>query len=388
VRARTLLLTLALSVLGPRVAAQSLFNAAGLGVPIEALDGKARALGNLGIGLRGASFMPTDPAAVGRFSISTGIVAGQPSWVDFTSEAGPSGDFQGNRFPLLGMAYPLFSGMMSIQIGSFLDQHYRAESLGSVDLGNGPLETTDTFEQDGSVSNLNLGYARMLRDDVAVGLTVGRYAGSLVRTLTRSFGVDGAGGVEDYVTSGRWSYTGYSLTAGVSADVGSAVRVAGSVQIPTKLDAVASEGTEGQDGSFDIPIQYRLGASAQLAPGLVVSASAALADWSRAEDGLVGTARAGNTNGFGIGAELTRAHLFGKEAPLRFGFRRTGLPFSFNDEAASERIFSGGFGLALNTTGEVVLAGVDFAIERGRRTGAGITESFWRATVSLMVSGF
>jgi hypothetical protein len=90
-------LTLVLSSAGAPVAAQSLFNSAGMGLPIEALDGRARALGNLGIGLRGASLMPTDPAAIARYQMPTGIMAGQPSWVDFSQDGGASGSFQGNR---------------------------------------------------------------------------------------------------------------------------------------------------------------------------------------------------------------------------------------------------------------------------------------------------
>lgn len=114
-----------------------------------------------------------------------------------------------------------------------------------------------------------------------------------------------------------------------------------------------------------------------------------MADWSGAADDLIGTGQAGDTNGFGVGVELTQANLWGKAAPLRFGYRNTGLPFSFDGGDASERIFSAGFGLALNTTNGIVLAGVDAAIERGRRMGGGITENFWRATLSLRAaSGF
>ena len=385
---RTLVLAAILWGSGTGVTAQSLFNAAGMGVPVEALDGRARALGNLGIGLRGASFLPTDPAAAAGFIVSTGVMAGQPSWVDYTSDSGPGGDFQGNRFPLLGIAYPVFSGMASIQLGSFLDQHFLSERVGSVQLASGALDTTDSFEQDGSVSNLNLGYARMLTPEVSVGLTVGRYAGSVVRTLTRSFGADDTVVLDDYVEQGTWAYRGYSFTAGVAADVGSALRVAGSVQVPTRLHADASEETGGDDGAVDLPIQYRFGLSATVAPGLVLSGSTALADWSAAEADLADGAGAGNTNGFGVGVELSRARLLGKDVPLRFGYRRTGLPFSFDDAKATERVWSGGFGLAMNTTGGIVLAGSDFAIERGQRVGAGIKELFWRATVSLVLSGF
>lgn len=387
-RSRTILLALGLSAHGTPALAQSLFNAAGLGVPVEALDGRARALGNLGIGLPGAALIPADPASAGRLRISTGVMAGQPSWVDYVSELGPSGRFQGNRFPLMGMAYPLFAGMMSVQIGSFLDQHFQAERVGTIDLGSGPFETTDSFVQDGSVSNLNIGYARTLGERTSVGITIGRYAGSVVRTLTRSYGANEAAEVEDYVEKGTWSYTGQSLTVGVSTDIGSSIRVAGSFQVPTDLDATASAESRGQDRSYDLPVHYRVGASATLVRGLMVTGSVARANWSSISDDLSGSARAGNTNGYGIGVELSRARLWGKNAPLRFGFRRSGLPFSFDDQDATERILSGGFGLVFNTTNDVVLASADFALERGRRIGAGITENFWRATISLLLSGF
>lgn len=309
-RNRAILLGLALVAHGTPVVAQSLFNAAGMGVPIEALDARARALGNLGIGLPGASLLPSDPASAGRFAISTGVMAGQPSWVNYVAEGGISGKFQGNRFPLMGMAYPLFAGMMSVQIGSFLDQHFQAESVGTIDLGNGPLETMDTFVQDGSVSNLNIGFARLVGERTSIGITLGRYAGSVVRTLTRSYGEEEATEVEDYIESGTWAYTGQSLTAGVSADIGSSIRVAGSVQFPTDLEATASEETGGRDRTFDLPIQYKVGVSAALADGLTVSGSIARADWSSVSDDFAGAARAGNTNGYGFGVELSRARLW------------------------------------------------------------------------------
>ena len=385
-RTGTFLLTLLLSSAGAPLGAQSLFNSAGMGLPMEALDGRARALGNLGIGLRGASLMPTDPAAIARYRIATGIMAGQPSWVDFSQDGGTSGSFRANRFPLMGIAYPVFSGMMSIQIGSFLDQHFTTESAGTVDLQGSPVPTTDVFEQDGAVSNLSIGYASMVGERTSVGATFGRYAGSVVRTLTRTF-EDAALGVEDYSAGGKWSYIGHSITVGVASDLSDLLRVAASVLIPTALDADASEETRGADGSFDLPIQFRLGASAQLAPGLVATASAAVADWSSIADDLLETSSAGSANGFGVGVELSRARLFGKEAPLRFGYRRTGLPFSFGGEDGSERSLSGGFGLTLAEVGDVPLASADFAIERGRRSGGGIMENFWRATASIVLSG-
>jgi hypothetical protein len=164
--------------------------------------------------------------------------------------------------------------------------------------------------------------------------------------------------------------------------------MAASVQVPTALEADASGATSGGDRTFDLPIQIRAGGSAALMTGLVVVGSVSLADWSNTQDDLTVASRAGMANTYGAGLELTQARLLGWDAPLRFGFRHSGLPFAFDDEGATERIFSGGFGLSLNTTNDVVLAGLDFALERGLRSGAGITENFWRATISFLASGF
>jgi len=367
--------------------AQSLFNAAGLGTPVEALDGRARAMGSVGIGLAGRSMMPTDPGALARLGISTGVMAASPSWVDYSEVGNRSGSFQGNRFPLMGIGYPVLGGMASIQIGSFLDQSYEVTRIGETDLGDGPVRTSDAFVQDGAVSNLNLGFARVLGERYSAGLTIGRYAGSLDRTLERTYGDEtDAANVDTYIESGVWSWTGWSLTAGGSADLEN-VRVAASVQIPTQLTGTASQETRGSDRSFSLPVQYRIGATASVGPSVLVHGSAVLADWSDTQ-GALNAGFAGSGSGFGLGVELSRARLLGKDAPLRFGFRRVGLPFAFEDEAITERTFSGGFGLVLNETAGIVLAGLDLSIERGLRSSANLTENFWRATLSLLTSGF
>lgn len=384
---RPLALAALLSLAAAPLDAQSLFNSAGLGTPVDALDGRARAMGNLGIGLPGGSLLPSDPAATAFNEFRTGVMAGQPSWVEHTGGPIASGDFQGNRFPLLGVAVPLVAGTISVEIGSVLDQRFTSETPGSVALGGEDVATVDFFDQEGALSSLSLGYAQRVGSRFAFGLRGGRYVGSLTRQLTREF--DSAAGVENYVERGKWSYTGYSVTGGLTADLTDGVRVATSLQVPTALDADAdaASGTEGQDRSFDLPVQLRVGATARLAPGLIVQASAAYADWSGVGDDLVQPMDVGGTSGFGVGVELSRARLLGKEAPLRFGFRRNSLPFALEGTGASERTFSGGFGLDLNRTNDVLLAGADFALERGLRTSGSVEERFWRLTISLVVSG-
>jgi hypothetical protein len=372
------------------VLAQSLFNAAGIGLPIEALDGRARALGSVGVGLPGAAgFLPADPAASARLLVPGGMIVAQPSWVELSRSGGPSRSFRGSRFPLLAAGYPLAGGMATLHATSVLDQGFRGERPVTVDLLGAPVEAVDAFEQEGSVATLAAGYARMLTPTVAVGLSVGRYSGSVVRSLVRRFAASAAAGAAvPYASSGTWSYHGYQLTAGASADVGGIFRVAASATASTELDAVATSQTAGDDRSFALPLQLRVGASGQLAPGLLLSASASMADWSSTADDLGGGAEAGSALSFGGGLELSSVQFFNRSSPLRVGFRRTDLPFSLEGGDATEQVFTGGFGFALNETNDVVLASLDLGLEKGRRLEGTYREDFWRATLSLRLLGF
>jgi hypothetical protein len=315
-------------------------------------------------------------------------MAGQPTWVDFSDGSGVEGTSQGTRFPLLALGYPGFGGVVTLQMSSFLDQRFHGQRQVTVELVGGSASAIDAFDQDGSASLVSVGFSRMLGDRTSVGVHVGRFTGSVTRTLSREFGEGEVPGAEPFESSGRWSYTGASVTGGASTDIGDVARIGASATWSSGLYAEATSTTEGADRSFDLPLELRVGASAVLAPGLVLSASAALADWSSMEDDLASATPVGSTNGFGVGVELSRARLLGRAAPLRFGFRTRGLPFPLDGGEASERVFSAGLGLALNETNNVLLAGVDFSIERGRRTSGSITENFWRATASVRVAGF
>jgi hypothetical protein len=106
------------------------------------------------------------------------------------------------------------------------------------------------------------------------------------------------------------------------------------------------------------------------------------------DDDLAEGSSSGTTNSIGVGVELSRARLFGREAPLRFGYRKSDLPFALGTGGATEKVWAGGFGLNLSQVGVLVRAGVDFALEKGDRVDTTVTESFWRATLTVKVAGF
>ncbi|HSH76173.1 MAG TPA: hypothetical protein VLA09_10860 [Longimicrobiales bacterium] len=386
---RALVLGLGLALVGVPASAQSIFNSAGIGLPMEGLDGRARALGSFGIGLPGASITPTDPAAAARVFLPAGLIVAQPTWVELDEEGGTERrKFRGTRFPLLGIAYPVFRGTMTLHMAAVFDQSYRGERAVDVELGGVTTPARDVFEQTGSVSSLSLGYARLLNPATAVGVSVGRYVGTVDRSLVRDYGETSVGQVEDYQSSGSWSYAGESVTGGVSTEIFGAVQIGASATLSTDLSADPTGSTEGGERSFQVPLQLRIGASSVLSPGLSLSASAVRADWSGTSDEIGSSSSAGSVTGFGVGMELSQVRLLGRVAPVRVGFRRTGLPFSIGGADASERVFSGGLALLLNEAEGIVLATTDFAVERGRRSAGSFSEDFWRGTVSLRLSGF
>jgi hypothetical protein len=369
--------------------AQSVFNSAGLGRPVDAVDGRACALGSFGVGLRGGYISPADPAAAARLGLASAVMVTQPSWVEASVDGAGIGDFRGTRFPLLGIAYPGLGGMATVQLGSFLDQRFTGQRTVTVDIDGSPTEVVDAFTQEGGVSNATIGFSRMVTPNVSVGLNVARYTGTVVRELTRNFGDLDLEGTRSFTSSGTWRYSGTALTGGAAADLGSVGRVAASVRWSTALDADASGVTSGSNRSFDMPLEFRVDASAVLAPGLVLAASAVHSDWADIEDDLVVAADVGDTNGYGVGVELARVRFLGRPAPLRFGYRYNGLPFALGAEGTgSERTFSGGMGFAFNETNGVLLAGVDLAVERGERSAGALSERFWRVTAALRVAGF
>jgi hypothetical protein len=390
---RPLLSALALLALAAPASleAQSLLNAAGLGVPADPLDARTRALGGVGVGLQGAALLSTDPAAAAGFVLPSVMITAQPSWVDLGADDGVGAPetFRGTRFPNLGVAYPAPGlGVVTLSFESVFDQRYEAEREVTLDLGGGDVAVTDHFTSTGGVSQLRIGLARVVAQRIAVGLTAGRYTGSVVRRLVREFPDDDEP-VEPYQVGGLWTYSGTSVTGGASVAIGSFAQLGGSLTWSSGLDADPSDDTDGAAGAFDLPLQLRVGATAVLAPGLAVTAGFSSADWSDIDDDLTEGTSVGSARSFGVGVELARASVFGRSAPLRFGYRTRDLPFVLDDGGApTEAVWAGGLGLNLSQAGAFVRAAVDLAVERGTREDALFSESFWRGTVSVRVSGF
>ena len=75
------------------------------------------------------------------------------------------------------------------------------------------------------------------------------------------------------------------------------------------------------------------------------------------------------------------------DLPLRFGYRRSELPFLFRKEKVTENVISGGFSVVMAQALDIPLATFDAAFEWGSRSAEGLDESFRRLTLTVRVGG-
>jgi hypothetical protein len=250
------------------------------------------------------------------------------------------------------------------------------------------VPVTDVFKSEGGVSSIQLGWAQGLGDDFSLGFGIGTRIGSVTRRFTRQIDAEEVTGVIPFLKGGEWQYSGFSASAGFQWDPIAAVRLGGSVHWSGDLEAEPQFDTEGGTATFDMPTEFRFGASGILTPRLALSLGFSYADWKASGDFLQEGDVVGPVWTYGGGLEWAGLQMGSRTFPIRIGFKNSDLPFTFEGEAPSETLFSGGIGLNLVPAGAGFVGGVDIALERGRREGGSLSESFWRASLTFRVGSF
>lgn len=392
---RILVLALSSSLLASPAAAQSLFATRGLGIPNAPIDARSRALGGIGIGLLGLEMSLVNPAEVAGIGLRGAAATLQPASAS-PQVGGQTGSISGARFPMLTVVYPIRDrAVVSIGFGSFLDQSWGVELTGQEIIGNDTIGVTDVIAANGAIARLSLGVAYQLTPSFAIGLSGGIHTGNLERRVSRSFS-DSTSGLVPFDTRLRWDYHGAFGTVGARFDIPSVVRLAGSVTLSQKLTVDGRE-ANARDESADVPLRITAGASSALSGTMLVAAGF---EWNGGSTGRVfqaadadalqrGTWRAGG--GIEYGGLRGGRRVF----PIRLGANWTQLPYyDTGEDPANERSFGLGMGFRLAEGAAGPLANADITIERGSRKGLqslslpeGLTESFWRISLSLSLFG-
>ena len=380
---RALLIVLAALASAAPAAAQSLFSTGGLGVPLAPLDARARALGGIGVGLQGLNPSLVNPAEVAGTSYR-GLVASFQPYVTKIEFDGESDEIGGTRFPLIRILYPLGTRwVVSGGFGSVLDQSWGVVSTGEIALGPDTVATRDEIRSTGGVSQLQVALSYEASPSLAFGLAGGLYTGELQRTTVRTFPDSANANLQSFSSRTSWEYSGPSVTAGARWDIRDVARIGASVTLSGQLDADSLEGGSAPR-SFDIPVQFAVGASARLAPRITGVAGFKSASW--ADDALDDQ----RVNELGFGLEWGGARAGEGSFPVRLGYHRASLPFLIQGAKVTENVFSAGMGARLAMTEFGPLGILDAALERGSRQtdgGPDLSEEFWRFTASISVFG-
>ncbi|HET9984670.1 MAG TPA: hypothetical protein VFQ38_13830 [Longimicrobiales bacterium] len=395
---RAAILTLLCVAAAVPARAQSLYSTRGLGAPVAPVDARARALGGIQTGLIGFSLGMGNPADAAGIVYRGALATIQPSTRNMELD-GQSSTVSGTRFPLVRALFPFRNRFVaSLGFGSYLDQTWGVIRSSTEVLGDESVNVQDMVRSTGGISQVRLGVSYSLSPSFAVGVAGGAYVGGLDREVTRSFPDSANANLAGFTSRVSWGERAPLVSVGARWDPASIVRVGAGVTWGGTLHARGDTVT-ALDRSFSLPTEVTAGASAILAPRLLLAVGGSWAGWSRAANDFrteafgdpgvpAANITARNTFDVGGGLEYTGLRTESRVYPLRLGYHRSQYPFFAQGEApANEWSASGGIGYRIAGQEASPVVAADLAVERGGRSGGPLTESFWRLTASIALFG-
>lgn len=367
-----------------RAEAQTPANSVGLGLPVPSIDARAAALGGTGLGLPDGSLSARNPADIALFDQPVLGITYAPEGVTVKG-AEANASTGRSRLGVLRGAVPFDNWAIGVSFAPELDQDWQVSFTDTLVSQEGTFPYTEQRTNDGGVSSVNLTAARRL-GRFTVGAEYSIITGRLQQRFRRDFESDvagDAGTIGSAGGAGDWAYSGSRLRFGLTAAITDRVHLGGDVSIENTLTAQR----DSIDGvaltrKFDMPVGFEAGASAQVSPRLLVTVAGGWQGWDGSEVGFADY-QASDVTWVGVGAELTGTRLLGADVPLRFGVRRTDLPFHApGTDQLSERAAT--FGLGVRVAED--RARIDVAFELGSRgdvAASGVEETFRRVSLSL-----
>ncbi len=365
---------------------QSLLGSSGLGMKMEPIDATQRALGGVAIAGRTPTIIPGDPIASLDLLASTASVTLQPMWGSYKLGSN-QGEFSGTRFPILGFAFPLgTSGVATLTVNSFFDQNSSAAVKDTLDLMGSDIPITDQSDLLGGLSALRMGWAQRISSKIAIGASAGVYTGSVERKVVRSFDVDSlplVGPIQEFSDKKAWTYSGPLVSLNVSWNPHSSLQLGTALQWSGNINLSPIGTSKVEKQTIKAPLEVKMGGSWILDPGISLNVGLSSSDWSDSGYSELDAVAVGRTTTFGIGMEWEATRFWSGIFPLRIGYRRSTMPFTFKGHVVKERSFSAGFSVVVAEALELPIAAIDVAMERGKHFSSDFEENFNRLTVTL-----
>ena len=365
-RLRTLaagLATLQCAAAGRAATQDSPFAIRGLGMPGRFESVRARATGGAFAAFDLLSAL-ADVSIVSATRLSA-TAAGAGSYLHDDLN-GVSTDRRTGRFPLLQVSGPVGGGLvLGGGFTTYLDRSYRVAIADTLVLDGSRQVVSDNLSSDGGISDLRIAAARQF-GPLAVGAGFHLLSGSARVRAERVFSDTSV--YRSVAEVSEIAYTGAGYSASAILTVARGLALAGYWRSDTHLTSTIDSTTVA---SNDLPVTTGGALRWQPTPAVIIGASVTRRTWA-------GTVSAGayNTVGWSAGLQVGPSRL-----PLRLGVRGGQLPFGPGGVAPREWAAAAGSGVTF-AGGQGV---IDFAVERLRRTGSGLSETVWTGLFGLTV---
>jgi hypothetical protein len=353
-------------------AQSSQFGIRGLGYPNSPYSARARAMGgSSGLFDPESALNPASLAYLTEMTAAFSLL-GDRRAVEGTAG---NGNVRGMRFPLFSIAGPLRNQPVAfgVSVATYLARDFSVNFRDTIDIRGVPTETIDTLTSQGGLNDLRATLVWRVDPRFAIGVAVHAFTGVERITRVRYFQDTGYVSLQE---SAEVSAAGFGFDIGVVKRLSPRLSVAGLLRSDGHL-TYRRDSLTATEYPVDLPITLAAGVQYRPSPRLLLTGQGKWQGWGSAEDDLdaVGGTGAHDTWELGFGGELIRNLERPSRYPLRFGVRRTQLPFPL---AASEAPRETSVALGTGVTFRDGMGGIDAAFERvWRSEGTDFSERAW-----------
>jgi hypothetical protein len=346
----------------PLAAQDSQFGIRGLGTPGRFETVRARSTGGAFGPFDGLS--PLTEAALADLPQLAATAMGGTSYRS-AAVAGATTALRTSRFPVMGLAGPVFHGVvLGAGFTTYLDRSWAVTIRDSLPLRGKRQPYSDQLTSDGGVTDLHLAAAMRVFAHLTIGAAVHVLSGSTRESVARTFDDTTYHAIQQ---RDEVRYDGLGVSGSALLYLLPGLRLAAFARSDNRLRARL-----GDTVTTETPLPKTLGAGLAWAPSPSVRFAGTVVRRSWADAG----AGAFNTLNWSAGLEVGAGF-----SPLRVGVRGGQLPFGTGPTAPTE------FGVAAGT-GRAFAQGralIDVGVERLERKGGGLSERVWTFMLGLSV---
>jgi len=371
---RAVLLIFCLAAPTPALAQNSIFGVHGIGFPGRPMSARARAVGGGAATFDARSALnPASVAALSRLTVtaSSGTTLRRFNAIDTIADG-----ISETRFPyaMVGSRFRGTGLSVALSYSNYAERSYDQLTSDSIDIRGEQIGVVDQITSSGAVADIRGALAWQATRQLSIGAAVHMMSGS-IRLGTRRFFTP-SDNYQQVSVINRFSLAGMGYSAGALFNLSSSIALGASVRTDTELKSTLDSAVVE---TIDLPTSYSGGLFLVPHPSIRWATTFEWQSWSDASADLEAAGRSAAFDSWSLGSGFELGG--GSGAPLRIGARYAMLPFSPNDEQASELVFTAGSALAF-AGGRATIEGT---IERLMRDGAGAEERGWYLMFALTV---